>query len=163
QERLPAGLRCRVEERVVLESPDDQERGMYPDVRVFERPHANGGPGEGSGAEGAGGVAVAEPLILHLPDELATETYLEIIDVATGKRVITIIEVLSHTNKNAGAGQNQYVQKKQELRDAGVSLVEIDFLRQGSRFYPVPPSRIASEYLTTYQVTVRRGWKPEKV
>ncbi len=35
QSRLPSDLRARVEERVLVETPDET-RGVFPDVRVFE-------------------------------------------------------------------------------------------------------------------------------
>ena len=49
-------------------------------------------------------VAVAEPLILAI-DEPATQGFIEIRDSSSGNRVVTVIEVLSLTNKAAGAGQ----------------------------------------------------------
>lgn len=156
QEQLPAGLRCRVEERVVLENPEGISRGMYPDLRVMEsKPRAAGGA--------AATALLEEPIILHIPDEIMTETFLEIIDVATGQKVITVVEFLSVTNKLPGPAQEQYLRKRNELRQAGVSLVEIDLLRGGQRFYPVPPTRMPASHLTTYQVCAYRGWQPEQV
>lgn len=76
QEQLPSGLRCRVEERVVLEPPQGQARSLYPDVRVVKKPN---GAAEGVGAYGEG----------------MTETFLEVVDVASGNKVITVVEVLS--------------------------------------------------------------------
>ena len=155
QEQLPGGLRCRVEERVVLERDGDTpERSMFPDVRVIERPHANGG---GQAVAVESGVAVAEPLVVHAADEDQTETFLEIIDVGTGNRVITVIEVLSLSNKLPGEAHDKYVQKRKELRQARVSLVEIDLLREGH--HPVAFWRLPAAYRTHYQVAVRRGWR----
>src|SRR5262245_33641463 len=158
QEQLPSGLRCRVEERVVLELPAGAERSMYPDIRVIER--ANGSVGPQGVAEAA--LAVAEPLILHLASEELTETFLEIVDVSTGQRVITVIEVLSPTNKLGGDGRDQYFQKKKELRQAGVSLVEIDLLRAGERPYPVNLRHVPETHRTHYAIFVRRGSKPNQ-
>ena len=39
QRQLPSELRARVEERVFVESDDRELRSVYPDVRVYERPH----------------------------------------------------------------------------------------------------------------------------
>jgi hypothetical protein len=60
------------------------------------------------------------------PDVRVVETFIEIIDVATGKRVVTVLEVLSLANKLPGDSRNQYRQKRKELMAGGVSLVEID-------------------------------------
>jgi hypothetical protein len=155
--QLPADLRVRVEERVFVESLEGPGRSMYPDVRVVERPR----PGttlSSPGSESA--LAVAEPLLVHLPDEQVTQGYLEIIDVGSGQKVITVIEVLSLANKVPGEGQNQYLQKQRELKEGGVSLVEIDLLRAGKRVLVVSPDRLPPSHRTPYQVCIRKGWKP---
>src|SRR5438093_5157102 len=77
-------------------------------------------------------VFVESPDIVEI-DDPATEGYIEIIDASSGGRVVTVIEVLSPANKVAGDGQEKYLQKRQELRDAKVSLVEIDLIRAGNR------------------------------
>src|SRR5687767_1239204 len=59
QSRLPTGLRARVEERVFVESPDDESRSFYPDVRVIERKPGRSAP--------ESGVAMAEPIVVRLP------------------------------------------------------------------------------------------------
>jgi hypothetical protein len=70
------------------------------------------------------------------------EPYLEILS-AKGKRLVTAIEVLSPSNKKAGDnGRKAYQDKQQELRLAGVNLVEIDLLRRGSHSTCVPLKRL---------------------
>ncbi|NUQ66211.1 MAG: DUF4058 family protein [Pirellulales bacterium] len=158
QTRLPGGLRARVEERVVIEPGLDAERSVYPDIRVVER-----GRGPAAPEFSESGVAVAEPLVLHLPDEPATQTFIEIIDLGSGKRVVTVIEVLSLSNKLPGEGQDLYLKKRDELKQGGVSLVEIDLLRAGKRSMPVPSQLIPDSHRTPYQVCVRRGWQTATV
>lgn len=152
QEQLPNSLRCRVEERVVLE---DQ---VYPNVRVIERT-----PSNGTSSAAVGTALLEEPIYVHIPDESVTETYLEIVDGATGKKIITIIEFLSVTNKLTEANREQYVQKRKNARKAGVSFVEIDLLRQGERLVPFPPSSLPESHRSTYQVFVERGWEAHRV
>ncbi len=115
---LPRDMRARVEERVFVESPEGQERTMYPDVRVVER-----GRRKAARPQVASGVAVAEPLRIRLPDEPVRQGYIEIIDLATGRRVVSVIEVLSQSNKLRGEGRELYVKKQQECRAGGVHLV----------------------------------------
>ncbi len=105
------------------------------------------------------GTAIAEPLIIHLPDESVSEGYIEIIDVGSGNRVVTVLEVLSLSNKLPGEGQEMYLQKQRELRQGRVSLVEIDLLRAGKRVLAVPSSRIPPSHRTPYLVCVTRGWR----
>jgi len=106
------------------------------------------------------GVAVAEPLVLHLPDEPITQGFLEIIEVGSGSRVVTVIEFLSPSNKVPGEGQDLYLEKQREVLAAGASLVEIDLTRAGRRVLSVRPEWIPPSHRSTYQVCVRRGWKP---
>jgi hypothetical protein len=154
QAHLPGDLRARVEERVFVETEAGEEHSLYPDVRVVER-----GRGRSAATSSATTVAVAEPLILELSDEPVTETFIEIIDLGSQKRVVTVIEVLSLANKLPGPGQKLYRKKQRECKKARVSLVEIDLLRSGKRVLSVPLRRIPIAYRTTYQVCVRRGWR----
>ncbi len=149
---LPRDLRARIQERVFVESPG-HERAMYPDIRVVER-----GRGKSSAAISPGGLATAEPLLIQLRDEPVTQGYIEIIDVATGRRVVTVIEVLSPSNKVPGPGQKLYLRKQQECRQGLVSLVEVDLLRAGERVLSVPDYLIPASHSTTYQVCVYRAW-----
>jgi Protein of unknown function (DUF4058) len=56
----------------------------------------------------------------------------EIIDVKSGHRVVTAIEVLGPTNKRPGEGQRLYLQKREDQQSAAVNTVEIDLLRGGT-------------------------------
>jgi hypothetical protein len=92
--------------------------------------------------------------------EQATEGYIEIIDVGSGNRVVTVVELLSESNKYPGDGQSQYLRKQREYLLGGVSLVEIDLLRSGKRVLAVPARWVPPSHRTTYQICVVRGWKP---
>jgi hypothetical protein len=156
EEQLPGDLLARVEERIVLET-EEEPQARHPDVKITER------PGRGSaGVAVAGQAAVSEPVIVEWAGEPATETFLNILEAGPGHRLVTVIEVLSLANKLPGEGQRQYRQKQRELRDAGVSLVEIDLLRRGERVLSLPPARIPPRVRTPYQVCVRRGWLPRR-
>ena len=61
-----------------------------------------------------------EPLIVQIDDPV-TEGYIQIIDVSAAHRIVTVIEMLSPTNKFPGTGQDKYLQKRQELRDGKVN------------------------------------------
>lgn len=158
QGRLPGDLRARVEERVVVEPGAGEERNVYPDIRVVER-----GRGPSSAVATAAEVAVLEPVILRLESEPMTETFIEIIDVGSGRRVVTVIEIVSLANKLPGDGREKYHRKQEELRAGGVSLVEIDLLRAGQRRLGVPYHRVPVSHRTAYQVCVRRGWQADAV
>jgi hypothetical protein len=162
QEHLPEPLRARVEERVFVESPTEDPRAIYPDIRVVEHGR-RGVPAEASPRPGVGTTTIAEPLMIHVPHEAVTQRFLEIVDAGSGNRVITAIEVLSRSNKVPGEGQNLYRRKQRELAEGKVSLVEIDLLRGGERALSIGPGRIPPSYRTPYQVVVRRGYSLDKV
>jgi len=85
---------------------------------------------------------------------------IEIIDAASGNRVVTAIEFLSSTNKLAGPGRDEYLRKRQEYRQAGANLVEIDLTRQGPRQEVLPLASIPPQHRATYLVCVTRA-KPK--
>ncbi len=146
---LPSDLRARVEERVFIENPPGQERSMCPDIRVVER-------GRGTGIKPAtvGGIAVAQPLRILMPDEQVTQGFIEIIDRRSGRRVVTVIEVLSPSNKRPGEGRDLYKRKQLECRQGGVNLVEIDLLRAGPWALVVPEDMVPKSHRTPYRVFV---------
>lgn len=45
--------------------------------------------------------------------------------------MVTVIEVVSYSNKARGPGRELYERKQQECREGRVNLVEIDLLRSG--------------------------------
>ena len=49
------------------------------------------------------------------------------------RQVVTVIEILSPTNKDAGPDRDSYLAKREQLLGGGVNLVEIDLLRGGPR------------------------------
>ncbi len=156
--QLPEGLIVRVEERVFLESDQGSTRSMYPDVRVIERGQAT------KPAQPEGGIALAEPVTVHRPiPEPLTEGFIEIIDVGSGHRVVTVIEVLSPTNKMPGEGQELYLRKQRDLLRTDVNLVEIDLLRGGERVLVIPPRHLRLEHQTPYHICVRSGCKPQEL
>lgn len=156
QGELPSGLRARIEERVYVESQEGDYRVVYPDIHIVERPRP-----ERTAVRSESGVAVAEPLVIHLKREPVRQGYLEIIDVGSGNRVLTVVEFVSPSNKAPGEGQELYLRKQQDVLDAGASLVEIDLTRSGHRVFAVASELIPPSHRTAYQACVCRGWKPD--
>jgi hypothetical protein len=152
--QLPDNLIARVEERIVFEAEEAEPHAAYPDVKITERPDQGG-----EAAAAVKQAMAAEPTIVEYT-EPANETYLTILEAGPGQRLVTAIEVLSPSNKFAGESQRLYRRKQQELRAAGVSLVEIDLLRSGQRVLSLPVARIPRRVRTLYQACVRRGWMP---
>ncbi len=154
QPKLPQDLRARIEERVAVEGVENEERVIIPDVRIVERPRF-----DVREAVEEGGVAVAEPVLSRLPDEPVTERFIEIREIRGGP-VVTVIELLSPTNKTGG-GKTRYGQKRRELARAGVTLVEIDLIRQGDDPWYADAGWYDDDQ--PYHVVVRPGYDPTEL
>ena len=152
QGQLGESLVARIEERLIVEDPfSGFSRRIGPDVRVVEHGMSD------SPVEPLGGVAVADPIVLSTEAEPIAQRYVEIIDLSTGGRVITVIEFVSPTNKTTGDGLERYVQKQSERRSAGVNLVEIDLTRQRRRQLLAHRWCGAHLHDSTYQASIWRA------
>ncbi|MCL1473409.1 DUF4058 family protein [Argonema antarcticum] len=101
-------------------------------------------------------VAVAatltKPLQVTVPMPMEfREGYLEVREIAT-KEVVTVIEVLSPTNKRTGQGREIYDKKRQQVLASRTHLVEIDLLRGGQ---PMPV--FGNNIEGSYRILVSRG------
>jgi hypothetical protein len=150
---LPARLRARVEERVLLETPQGiRDHPLFPDVRVVEY-----APKRIPETRPREGVALAEPLLIETENEWAAETFLEIIDPESGNRVVTVIEFLSPSNKSPGPNREQYLRKQREICSSDANLVEIDLNRFGSHTLAFPLAHLRPQARTPYMACVRRA------
>lgn len=144
-----------VERRVVVESPNGDQRPIIPDVWVGDRTQAST----------ASATAVAEvdsPVIVEVPGLEVHQSYLEILDTATGMRVVTVIEVVSPSNKYNGHGRDLYVAKQSEVLSSPVHLVEIDLHRTGPHVVSVPESVARSKGPYDYLVCINRARGPRE-
>jgi hypothetical protein len=119
----------RLEQRVYVAESWGLELLGRPDAVVAER---TGRVSESGAGQERGGVAV-EVLVA---DEVR-ETYVEV-RVAHDEEVVTVIEVLSPTNKLRGRGRRAYEKKRMRVLASPAHLVEIDLVRTGK---PMPPVR----------------------
>jgi len=76
-------------------------------------------------------------------------SYVEIRD-RRDRELVTVVELLSPSNKHAGPDREQYLAKRMELLNAPVHLVEIDLLRGG------PPLPATGRPKCSYSVLVSR-------
>jgi hypothetical protein len=135
--------RVGVEQRTYLAviTPDEYELVGKPDVLVVApRPQAQFASAPGT----AVGVTphVAE---LPMPEEI-TERYLVVREVVTGE-VVTVIELLSPTNKLTREGRLQYERKRLQVLGSATHLIEIDLLRAGAPFpFRLRDTAVRSDY-----------------
>jgi hypothetical protein len=76
--------------------------------------------------------------------EETEETFLGIRELP-GRTLVTVIEVLSPTNKKTEDARGQYLKRREDLIHARVNLVEIDLLR-GGKPMPLKPAAPATDY-----------------
>ncbi len=125
----------RIEERVYVSTGDDPARTLrIPDIRIGERPRPIAGQALPSSASAA---QVAEPeTYITVSDEEIHESRLEIVD-RVDRGVVTVLEVVSPTNKIAGsAGRQSYEEKRTDVLHSPSHWVEIDLLRGGRSLLP---------------------------
>lgn len=114
----------------------ESERSVQPDVSIIESGRV--------AKRGNGAIAVLAPdRAVIFEGEEVRQPYIEIVEPATGNRVVTAIEVLRPTNKAAGLGRGFYVKKREELCGGGASVVEIDLLREGKHTVRLSERQIA--------------------
>ena len=119
----------RFEERVFVTGEDDPGyRSIVPDVRVVERD-----PNDWSHSPVIAG-AIAEPIRVIVPtEEEIHEKSLHVIDVRD-RSIVTVIELLSPTNKTARSfGRESFLRKRREVLAGDANWLEIDLLRDGVR------------------------------
>jgi len=132
-----------LEERVYVELAQGLALVGRPDLAVV----GAGGAGRGAAHAATAVVEVEVPVTDRI-----RETYLEVRGAQEGE-VVTVIEVLSPSNKRKGEGHRAYLEKRAATFASLTSLVEIDLLRAGEPM-PVVRGRPASDY----SILVSRAW-----
>ncbi len=96
-----------------------------------------------------------EPVIVGVPvREKIPEDYLEIVEAST-HQVVTIIEILSPSNKTPGADRKRYESKRERIFRTSKNLVEIDLRRDGE---PMPFTFLQRNgRMNHYRILVKRG------
>lgn len=157
-EQLPEGYAAEIGERLYVVEPD---RNIYPDIAVLRSTL----PTRAS----RGGTAVAEspsaqaPWVLSVEPVEVREVFIEILKLGQPAKVVTVIEVLSHSNKSPGSqGRDLYLAKQREALEAGVSLLEIDLLRAGAYTASAPYEDVRRKGNWEYLVCLHRGNRPHR-
>lgn len=159
QPDLPPGLRARSEERVLVEAEEQPTPRHYrADIAVVD----TGRFAEEARRTGAA-IADVDPIVVRYYHGPFVDRYIHIIDLTSGNRVITAIEILSPWNKAPGRLSKDYRRKLDDYAVGEVSVVEIDLLRYPPRGrLMVSDADIPAERRAPYYVCVRYGWNPDR-
>jgi hypothetical protein len=117
----------RIEEYLIVEQDEERLRRVQPDVTISTG-------GDYAATESAVAVADATMVELEYPElEPHRQRRLVLIHQLTGQ-VVTVIELLSPSNKATGEGGiDSYAEKRAELLASQAHVVELDLLRGGQR------------------------------
>ena len=155
--QVPGNYRVDIEERVEIDGPFGPPPDlafMIPDALVTDEP--TGQPSRPSETMGATAVATSTvedyAIRVRMPREVKVN-WLRI-ETIPNREVVTIVEVLSPTNKAPGGERNRYERKREVIVGSGANLVEIDLLRRGQPM-PLETPPPASDY----RILVCEGWK----
>jgi hypothetical protein len=164
-DRMPDSYDVFIEERISLvHEPDDRHyRDVIPDAVILRTDHQS----RPEPAPASTAIATLEPVLLSLPtydpDEVVGKRLT--IRQVPDRELVTVVELLSPSNKQS-PGDHFYEQKRLELINQPVHLVEIDLLFGGKRlpmkdelpaahFYAFV-SRVEQRFLSqTYAWTIR--------
>lgn len=122
--QLRPRYRAAIEERVYVTDVEGPFFLGRPDLAVVEV-----GPAASPAVQAP--AALVEPRVVQVPllDRIR-EGYLEVREIATGD-VVTVVELLSPTNKHPGEGRRLYEEKRLQVLGTRTHLVEVDLLRGG--------------------------------
>ncbi len=142
--RVRPHYEVRAEKQVYITGDEDAELfRIRPDVHIAEAGHGwrdYARPGKAS--------LEAQPRTILL-SEAPEQLFLRIVD-RSDRRVVTVIELLSPSNKGSGDDRRQYLQKRINIGRTHTNLVEVDLLRAGQRLAttePLPEAEFAA-YIT---------------
>ena len=148
---LPTDLQANIEENLEVRYNSREGYSIRPDLHVGES-KVSVVP-EGLKSERAESLALAEPM-LRVRRHPHPDRHLEI--RGQNGTVVTAIEFISPWNKLGARNREQYSRKQLDYMDAGVNLVEIDLVRQGSYVLAVPIEDIPEDKRKGYMICVYR-------
>src|SRR5205823_3007969 len=100
------------------------------------------------------GLSYSAPLKLVVDLDPVKQRFIQILEM--DERLITVIEVVSPTNK-LDAGMKKFRRKRSQTIRSGVHVVEIDLVRRGDWRALMRPHVCARRFWTEYRATVRLG------
>ena len=152
--QLPDDLYAQVETDVYVVDRGEIGRLLRPDVATFDQDRP-GGPTDGSTAEPAGGVAVAESVRVPVRRHPVPLRHVAIREPESGHRLVTAIEVFSPTNKGSAAERATYRRQREAYLTASANVVEVDLLRGGGDLLDLALDDWPPTAGTTYAAAIR--------
>lgn len=151
---MPPHYVADIGERLYVVQP---EHSVYPDTVVVQHPCTPAHP-EAHGERTSATMVSDQPLILTVEPVEVRETFVEILSLREEGRIVTVLEILSPSNKVVGSeGRQQYLTKQREVLESQTHLIEIDLLRTGAHTVAPPRERLLRHSTWDYLVSLHRG------
>ena len=152
--QLPASYHLFVESESILVTPDGDEppAAILPDLSVARAEQSASFRTAESPQATAAVIEFVEPV------EIVSK-YSLLIRRAPENRVVAALEIVSPSNKGASSrlDREKYLHKRDGFFEAGISLLEIDALKNGPRLLPASLTRLASYERNTWTAFHSRG------
>lgn len=116
-----------VGEHLYIHEPSAEERRLAGHADVSVASAVRGEPGSNGNRQ-----AAPVTVLFRLDEGVESLPNVEIRD-REGNRLVTVIELLSPSNKRAGRDRDQYIRKRQEVLFSDAHFIELDLLRGGPR------------------------------
>lgn len=149
QPLLRPKYRAQMGERLITDQPD---RSIYPDISVVR--------------DSAQTYAPPVQDVMAWDSELVSQShydafhgkqmFVEIVQAGPDGEVISVVEVLSPSNKAPGLARWQYETKQKQVLSSDVNLVEIDLLLDGAHVLAVPPEDLKDIAEWDYLICISR-------
>ncbi len=144
---LPAPYYARLQKRAELGIVfGPSSHSVIPDVSVLRYPRPENSTWSLSEPRVTGEPEVAvldlprtEPtagLDLRVDTDLLQHRFVEVRNARHGHRLVTLIEIVSPSNKRPGPDRDTYEAKREDVLASDASLIELDLLRGGRRLLP---------------------------
>jgi hypothetical protein len=125
--QAPPEYIVKIDERIYVHDLATEDRQFLgrADVGIANRTDSSGTT--------SGAATVAAPAVVELPaTDIESQSLIEIRD-RRSRQLITVVELLSPSNKQPGPDRQQYLAKRRQVLASSAHLVEIDLLRGGQR------------------------------
>jgi hypothetical protein len=165
---LPTPYYARLEMRPELGIMEERavRQRIVPDITVVRHPRPAHEPDAGSLA------VLTQPrreVSKFIEYEVVTDAirhhFVEIRDSAQAHKLITLLEIVSPSNKRAGPDREAYEAKQREVLKSDANLIELDLLRGGRRILPELTLDALIQELEpppAYVVLVNRAWRRDR-
>ena len=135
---------------------------IVPDVAVVRHPRPSPFPRAGTALLERPRRALSPGIDLIISYEKVPHPFIEIRETTRGHKLVTLIEILSPSNKYPGPDYEAYLRKRREIVMSDANLIEIDLLRSGQRLaadMDLAATLVEVVPRPDYLVLVYRAWK----